>query len=108
MLILQIAIAIQLKLETMANLNGPTDSEPDTINLMGVLGWLSQMSKRVRFGKDNYSETLTALRNLIQERSDLNAKIEKLERQIVALQKARKRGPYEVEGQGQWDVPDSP
>lgn len=86
--------------------DGPTDSPPDTINLMGVLVWLRLMSKRVRFGKDNYLETLTALHNLIQERSELNKQVEKLEKEIARMKQHRSSDTWGVKGQGEWNVPD--
>ena len=85
--------------------------EPDTndpINPMEAIAWLTKQETKQRFGKSNFTMCLQVIRNLILDRAHLNRKIEKMEKEIARLEARTKRGPWEVEGQGQWGLPDMP
>lgn len=81
------------------------EPEPEPVNPMDSLTWLHKQSKQQRFGKDNYANCANVIRSLIRDRAILTRQVEKLEQQIAALQKQRIRTPFDVGGQGKWDLP---
>jgi len=85
------------------------EPEPDeSVNPMEALAWLVKQESKQRFGKDNYTLCLKVIRSLIRDRAELTRQVEKLENKIAALQKAKEKLPYDIGGQGQWGMPDSP
>lgn len=69
-----------------------------------ALTWLKRRSATIRIGKDECTEIAMVIRTLIADRAALNTKVDKLEAEVAALQKKRERVPFEVEGQGNWNL----
>lgn len=80
-------------------------SELEEITPLRAIQVLRIKSKQVKLGKNFYLQVTAVIRNLLSDRAAANKKIDKLEAEIVKLKTPpppRKRVPFEVEGQGEW------
>lgn len=79
------------------------EPEPEPVNPMASLVWLTKQANKQRFGKSNFTDCAETIRSLMRDRAQLTRQVEKLELQIAALQKKAEKQPYDTGGQGQWD-----
>ena len=72
-----------------------------------AMEWLKKMSTRIKMGKDNYLSVLILIRNLIADRRELQRTVDAQAAEIVRLTTPKVRPPFDNQGNGQWDFPDS-
>lgn len=89
--------------KTVVQVMKDASTEPDWTP-MEALQWLKDQRSRLRFGKDNYQSVIGCIRNLMQERVNLNKEIELRDKKIARLQKLKTPAPYDAGGSGTWGV----
>lgn len=67
-----------------------------------AIAWLKRMSRKNKFGVNNYEGVLNVIRSLLQDRVTLNKEVQRLEKEIARLQTKPTKSHYGIEGQGQW------
>lgn len=71
-----------------------------------ALRFLLAYAARIKYGENQYMETANLIRKMIQERRDLQNRVDELEKEVIRLTtpKPKRTRAYGTEGNGEWDI----